>query len=235
MTEAIDYFNSQSVWRGLATHLALRARRSMYARFLTLARVTPQQRILDLGVTPDTSLPDSNFLERWYPYPANITMASHEDCSGLEAFFPGSRFVQIQAARALPFPAAAFDIGFSSAVLEHVGSSAHQQFFLQELLRTSEQVFLTTPDRAFPIELHTFVPFLHWLPKPWHRVLLRRLGQPFWAQEAHLNLLTRRALAHLVREALRATGRQARWSIGSHRLLGLSSNLLLWVQGEGRS
>lgn len=234
MTEAIDYFNSQSVLRGLATQVALRARHRMYRRFLTLARVTPDDRILDLGVTPDTRLPDSNFLERWYPHRHNITMASHEPCGHLEALFPGTTFVQITPHQALPFATQAFDIGFSSAVLEHVGSSAHQLSFLQELLRTAHSVFLTTPDRVFPMELHTFLPLVHWLPKPWHRQLLTWLRQPFWAAEANLNLLTRRDLARLVTEALHRTGRQAEWIIVPHRLMGMSSNLLLWVRGKER-
>jgi hypothetical protein len=34
------------------------------------------------------------------------------------------------------------------------------------------------------------------------------------------------------RVALRATGRSAPWSIRQYRLLGLSSNLLLWIPGE---
>jgi hypothetical protein len=232
MTEAIDYFNSQSVLRGLATQVALRARRGMYEHFVALAGVHPQQRLLDLGVTPDTSLPDSNFLERWYPYRSNITMASLEDCAILETVFPGATFVQIEPNKALPFPARSFDIGFSSAVLEHVGGAEQQQFLLQELLRTSHSVFLTTPDRAFPVEFHTFFPLIHWLPKPLHRRLLTLLGRSFWSAEANLNLVTRRDLARLVTAALRATGRRARWSISSHRLLGLSSNLLLWVRGE---
>ena len=234
MTEAIDYFNSHSVLRSLATRVAPRARRSMYERFRALAGVTPSHRLLDLGVTPDTSLPDSNFLERWYPYPGNITMASHEDCTSLETVFSGTTFVQVTPEQPLPFPAQTFDIGFSSAVLEHVGSTEQQQFFLQELFRTSDSVFLTTPDRAFPVEFHTFFPFLHWLPKPWHRHLLTLLGRSFWASEAHLNLVTRRALAHLVTDALHATGRRAQWSIMSNRLLGLSSNLILWVRGKDR-
>ena len=235
MTEAIDYFNSDSLLRGLATRVALRARRRMYERFVALADVKPSQRLLDLGVTPDTRLPDSNFLERWYPYRRNITMASLEDCAMLETVFPGTRFVRLAPHAALPFADRAFDIGFSSAVLEHVGGAAQQQFFLQELLRTSHSVFLTTPDRAFPVELHTFFPLIHWLPKAWHRRLLRSFGHSFWAAEAHLNLVTRRELAQHVRAALRATGRQAQWSITSHRLLGWSSNLLLWIQGEARA
>src|SRR2546428_3379418 len=212
-TNAIDYFNSQSPLRGLASRMALHARRGIYARFAALAGTEPGRRLLDLGVTPDTSLPDSNFLERWYPHCADITMASIEDCTALEAVFPGTKFVRIQPDQALPFPNAYFDVGFCSAVLEHVGGATQQRFVLQELLRTCRSVFLTTPDRAFPIEVHTFLPVLHWLPKYLHRRLLRLLGRSFWAAEANLNLLTRRELAGPVAEAHRLNGRYARRSV----------------------
>ena len=43
-------------------------------------------------------------------------------------------------------------------MLEHVGGSAQQRFVIQELLRTCRSVFLTIPDRSFPIEVHTFPP-----------------------------------------------------------------------------
>ena len=231
-TNAVDYFNSQSPLRSLASRVSLHARRGMYARFVALAGTDPGRRLLDLGVTPDTSLPDSKFLERWYPHCGDITMASVEDCSALEAVFPGTQFVRIQPGQALPVPEAYFDVGFSSAVLEHVGGATQQRFFLQELLRTCRSVFLTTPDRAFPIEMHTFLPVLHWLPKPVHRRLLGLLGRSFWASEANLNLLTRRDLAQLVAAALRATGRSAPCSISHYRLLGFPSNLILWIPAE---
>jgi hypothetical protein len=231
-SNAIDYFNSHSLLRGLASRVALHGRRGIYAQFVALAGTAPGQRVLDLGVTPDTHLADSNFLEQWYPYRTDITMASTEDCTGLEAVFPGTTFVQLRPDQALPFPPAHFDVGFSSAVLEHVGGTKQQFFFVQELLRTCRRVFLTTPDRALPIEVHTFLPLIHWLPKRLHRQILRHLGLSFWAAEANLNLLTRRELAGLVTEALRATGRSAQWSILQYRLLGLSSNLILWILME---
>src|SRR6266446_5512639 len=231
-TNATDYFNSHSLLRGLASRVALHVRRGIYAQFVALAGTGPGQRVLDLGVTLDTHLPDSNFLEQWYPYRTDITMASTEDCTELEAVFPGTTFVQIMPDQTLPFPNAHFDVGFSSAVLEHVGGTKQQLFVVQELLRTCRSVFLTTPDRAFPIEVHTFLPLLHWLPKRLHRQVLRHLGLSFWAAEANLNLLTRRELSGLVTEALRTTGRSAQWSILQYRLLGLSSNLILWIPVE---
>jgi hypothetical protein len=47
----------------------------------------------------------------------------------------------------------------------------------------------TTPNRRFPIELHTFLPFLHWLPDAQYRGALRLLGQSYFAEVGNLNLL----------------------------------------------
>jgi hypothetical protein len=62
--------------------------------------------------------------------------------------------------------------------------------------------------------------------------VLQRLGFSFWAAEANLNLLTRRELSWLVTQALWTTGRSAPWSILRYRLLGLPSNLILWIPAE---
>jgi hypothetical protein len=68
----------------------------------------------------------------------------------------------------LAFPDACFDVAFSSAVLEHVVWGDQVTFFVLELLRTCLSVFLTTPDRPFSIEVHTFLRLIHWLPKHLH-------------------------------------------------------------------
>jgi SAM-dependent methyltransferase len=235
MAIATDYFNLKNPLRSFASRIALNARRKIYDRFIILAGIVPGRRILDLGTTPDTSLPDSNFLELWYPYRADITMASVEDCSLLEETFPETKFVKIYPDRPLPFPNLHFDIGFSSAVLEHVGGPTQQLDFLTELLRTCKRIFLTTPDRHFPIEVHTFLPILHWLPKNIHRHLLSLVGKHFWASESNLNLLTQRDLSRLATEALCATGRSDQWSIYRHRTFGFFSNLILWISGEPAS
>ena len=35
---------------------------------------------------------------------------------------------------------------------------------MHELCRVSKRVFVTTPNRMFPLEVHTLLPFVHWLP-----------------------------------------------------------------------
>ena len=40
------------------------------------------------------------------------------------------------------------------------------------------RVFITTPNRRFPVEVHTRLPFVHWLPdRTAHRVY-RAVGKP---------------------------------------------------------
>ena len=55
----------------------------------------------------------------------------------------------------------------------------------------------TTPNRWFPVELHTFLPFLHWLPDARYRAVLRRLGHAYFADVANLNLLDGQTLLDL--------------------------------------
>ena len=54
----------------------------------------------------------------------------------------------------------------SEAGVEHVaGGRDGQRQFVHELCRVSKRVFVTTPNRFFPLEVHTLLPFAHWLPE----------------------------------------------------------------------
>jgi hypothetical protein len=84
-------------------------------------------------------------------------------------------------ARSLPFDDKSFDYVFSNAVIEHVGGPAGAQRMLEESRRVARLgAYHTTPDRWFPIETHTQVPFLHWLPHAWQPPFFSRLGKPHW-------------------------------------------------------
>ncbi|MDR1740563.1 MAG: class I SAM-dependent methyltransferase, partial [Synergistaceae bacterium] len=51
-----------------------------------------------------------------------------------------------------PFKDGEFDLVFSSAVIEHVGSFERQTRFISEAARVSGRyVFITTPNRWFPV------------------------------------------------------------------------------------
>ena len=89
-----------------------------------------------------------------------------EDGSHLEERYPGLSYKQVQPGDPLPFRDAEFDVVFSNAVLEHVGSRSAQAAFVRELCRVGKAFFITTPNRWFPIEHHTGLPMLHYLPAP---------------------------------------------------------------------
>jgi SAM-dependent methyltransferase len=193
--ESVYYRHSTRV--PAASRLSLRARSAIYQRFLRVMSPGPGDRVLDIGVTSDTQHPESNFLERAYPWKRQITCVGTEDGSHLEREHPGVRFVRVTAGERLPFDDGAFDIVFSNAVIEHVGGSGRQRAFVAEALRVAPRVFLVTPNRWFPVETHTGLPLVHYLPPRLFRGLLGRTPYAIWASEDQLNLLTASSLARL--------------------------------------
>ena len=55
-----------------------------------------------------------------------------------------------------------------------MGSNEQQKDFINECYRVSNKiVFIITPYRFFPIEMHTKIPLLHFLPKSIFRKIIR--------------------------------------------------------------
>ncbi len=181
----------------LASRLSWRVRIEIYELFMRAFAPAPDDTILDIGVTCDRRYPESNFFERLYPHKNRITCVGAEDASHLERQYPGLQFVHVEAERPLPFPTNHFKVAFSNAVIEHAGSREQQRFFLSEIRRVSERFFLATPNRWFPIEAHTGLPFLHYLPASTFRSVLRHTRYRFWSDERNLNLLSRKELLSL--------------------------------------
>jgi hypothetical protein len=209
----------------LPMRIAGAARGRMYEHFLRATAIQPHETLLDVGVTSDQDYEISNYLEAWYPYKDKITAVGLDDAAFLEQRYPGLTYRRADG-RSLPFAERSFDVVHSSAVLEHVGSSEKQRTFVSELSRVARRaVFLTTPNRWFPIEFHTTLPLVHWLPKSWFRRLLRGTKYAFFSFEENLNLLDRteilRLCAHL---------RSTKVSVRSHRLVGMASNLMVTLE-----
>ena len=84
-----------------------------------------------------------------------------------------------------------FDIVHSSATIEHVGNDVMQKRFISECLRVSREfVFITTPNKYYPIDFHTKIPFLHWLPHKIYSQILKLLGDNFFRYKKNLNLIS---------------------------------------------
>lgn len=206
----------------LPIRVAAHQRRKMYELFIQSLAPGPTETIADIGVTSDRSYDHSNYLEAWYPHKTKLTAVGIDDGNFLESLYPGLTFIQADG-RNLPFDDGSFDFVHSSAVLEHVGSRKNQVNFLRELFRVARKgVFVTTPNRWFPIEFHTVLPVLHWLPMPVYRRFLRMSGRAFFADEENLNLLSRANLQHA---SLMAGISQ--FNIKSVSLAGWTTNLVL--------
>jgi ubiquinone/menaquinone biosynthesis C-methylase UbiE len=74
----------------------------------------------------------------------------------------------------LPFRNHSFDWVFSNAVIEHVGGAYRQERFAQEIRRVARKgYFVATPNRYFPLDPHTLLPFYQFLSPEWQRKVCR--------------------------------------------------------------
>jgi hypothetical protein len=77
------------------------------------------------------------------------------------------------------FASGSFDIVFSNSVIEHVGDIDRQRQFASECMRCGKAFFVQTPNKWFPFDTHTLMPFAHWLPQRFFKKLLR-FSPRFW-------------------------------------------------------
>ena len=176
----------------LADAVSLRSRRRKLRLFLDELRPTAETTVLDVGVDEIGFGGDGghegcrthNFFEELYPWPERITALGLHDGAGFKSHYPAIPYVQGDAC-ALPFADGSFDVVFSNAVIEHVGARDQQRRFVAEALRVGRRVFLTTPNRWFPLEVHTKLPLVHWLPEGAAGHVYDLAGKG-WARENHL-------------------------------------------------
>ncbi len=156
----------------------LRARR--HAQLFRLTGVAPGARILDVGCgtlglraqEPDLDITGVDVVDRpTYPGP----------------------FVRADATARLPFPDDAFDLVYSSSVVEHI-PPALRPAFSRELRRVGRALYVQTPAYSFPVEPHALLPAAHWLPVPLRKPYWRLGAQGHW-EDVHL--LRRREVAGL--------------------------------------
>jgi hypothetical protein len=153
--------------RRVASQVSLRSRERKLRLFLDLFGPGPETTVVDVGVTdaPFGAGSSDNFFEAMYPWPDRITAVGNTELDRFTAAFPLVHAVRADG-RELPVADGTFELGFSNAVVEHVaGGRDGQRRFVHELCRVARRVFVTTPNRWFPLEVHTLLPLVHWLPE----------------------------------------------------------------------
>jgi SAM-dependent methyltransferase len=186
----LDYTANLGVLDRLKNDLAMRVRRGMFQRFWQEMRPTPAMRVADFGVSGHREHPAHFFFESLYPWTDRLTAIGREaeNADWMPEQFPGLTFLEADL-RSIPRPDNYFDIGICNAVVEHAGDHDQQLALVHEVCRVSKKVMFTTPNKRFPVEVHTFVPLAHWLPDPQFRTVLRRLGYHDLARMDQLNPL----------------------------------------------
>ena len=104
-----------------------------------------------------------------------------------------------------------------------MGNFDNQIQMCKNIINLSKKYFvITTPNRFHPIEFHTKIPLIHWLPKKLHRRILKLMGFNFFSEEKNLNLLSEFDLKFIMKKLC-----QENYEIRSINFFFIKSNLIL--------
>lgn len=130
-------------------------------------------------------------------------------------------FVLLKANKPLPFDDQSIDIVFCNSVIEHLANSFEEQNkFANEIRRIGKAYFVQTPNKNFPIEAHTWLPWVNLLK---HRqlVFLIPILNKFWFKKCEntgWRLLTIKEMQQLFPKG----------KICIERFLGLSKSIIAY-------
>lgn len=189
--------------RGVIRRVRTASRNRRSALFRSLFELGPQTRILDLGGSNGAhvhSLLAGTSVKPENVYVADVDQPAVRTAARRFGFVP----VPLGADAQLPFGDAYFDVVLCSSVLEHVTipedeiwrerstarfqqrARQRQRLFAREIERVACGYFVQVPNRWFPIETHTWLPFVGYLSRPWQ---LRVIGMSnrFWIKKTAPN------------------------------------------------
>jgi ubiquinone/menaquinone biosynthesis C-methylase UbiE len=151
------------------------------ALFAHLFHFNENTKILDVG--------GSAFNWMMLPFHPDLTILDvfeHRDKAGWAQYVVGDGC-------ATTFHDRQFDIVFSNSVIEHVGGLDRQRQFASECMRCGRAFFVQTPNRWFPVDTHTLLPFAHWLPQKLFRKFIRISPRFLFLRNEALNNYTVKA------------------------------------------
>lgn len=137
--------------------------------FIQFIGGSPRAALLDVG--GGTGI-DAEFVPLYRTF-ENVTVVNLMPAASDLCSLPNVTFAVADGCR-LPYESKSFDWVFSNAVLEHVGSAERQRQFADEIRRVAKYgYFVTTPNKRFPIEPHSLLPFYQFLSQTWQRRVVR--------------------------------------------------------------
>ena len=155
--------------------------------------------ILDIGTTSDTENKSSNFIIKNLKNVKSFYSISDQLIT-LPFFKKKLQKSIIENFSEYEIENFKSDLVVSNATIEHVGNYNNQKTMVSNMIKLSKKmVIISTPYRYHPLEFHTKIPFIHWLPKKIHRMILKKLDLVFYSKEENLNLLSKSDLSSFIK------------------------------------
>lgn len=175
-------------------------RKRLYKFIVLHCVLNKNSNILDIGSTADSGSASNIFLS-FFEATHEVTSISNQVIPiEVSQRFSKTKFI-LDDALNLNFSDDKFDLVFSNATIEHVGSLKHQKIFIQEALRVAKNTtVIITPNRWFPIETHTKLPLIHFLAKNHFRKIIKFLGFSELSKEENLNLISIKEIRKILNE-----------------------------------
>ena len=147
--------------------------------------------VLDIGTTNDTKNKSSNFIvknlknvKNFYSISDQLITSSFFKKTLQKSITENFSEYEIENLKS--------DLVISNATIEHVGNYDNQKAMFNNMIKLSKKIIIiSTPNRYHPLEFHTKIPLIHWLPKNIHRKILKNIGLTFFSKEENLNLLSK--------------------------------------------
>ena len=147
--------------------------------------------VLDIGTTNDTKNKSSNFIVKNLKNIKNFNSISDQLITS--SFFKKNLQKSItENFSEYEIENFKSDLVISNATIEHVGNYDNQKLMFDNMIKLCKKmIIISTPYRYHPLEFHTKIPLIHWLPKNIHRKILKNIGLTFFSKEENLNLLSK--------------------------------------------
>ncbi len=158
------------------------------------------QSVLDIGTTSDNEFKSSNLIIKSLKNLVEFKSISNQEINSeifnktlnksITSNFTEKEIQQFSS-----------DLVISSATIEHVGCYENQKKMLDNIIKLTNKIFIvTTPNKFYPVEFHSKIPFFHWLPNKVFGKILSLIGNKQLSSIDNLNLLSKGKIIKILNE-----------------------------------